>query len=268
MSIAVLLLFGCITGITTVAFGFGGGFVTVPVVYWFIGRSATAPADTAMHVAVATSAAVMVVNATIATYTYRRNGGRRLAGTATLLPALAIGGLLGALLATRVDGAVVHAFFVVYLVATVVDVSVRRGFLAAPATYRRSPGGAATTIGGVAVGSVASFLGVGGSVMTVPILRRRGMSMIDATGLANLLTLPVALAASVIYATTGPAAVASATGLRVGLVDVAAAGALLAGALPAIAIVRRSIGRIPDRAHAVGYIGLLVLVAALMTALR
>ncbi|MEV6629028.1 TSUP family transporter, partial [Amycolatopsis sp. NPDC051114] len=98
-------------------------------------------------------------------------------------------------------------------------------------------------------------LGVGGSVLTVPLLRRRGLPMSEATALANLLSLPVAAVATAVYlAAPGPAAL-----------DPAAAGLLLAGSLPTIAVLRRWPPAIPDRAHAVAYLALLG--AALVTVL-
>ncbi|WP_413770273.1 TSUP family transporter, partial [Vibrio vulnificus] len=46
---------------------------------------------------------------------------------------------------------------------------------------------------------MATFLGVGGSVMTVPLLRRCGLSMSQATSMANPLSLPVAVAGTLAY---------------------------------------------------------------------
>ncbi|MFD9152396.1 sulfite exporter TauE/SafE family protein, partial [Streptomyces diastaticus] len=63
MDVVALLGVGLLAGTTTVLFGFGGGFVTVPVVVW---ANAALGADAA-RVAVATSVVVMVVNAAFAT---------------------------------------------------------------------------------------------------------------------------------------------------------------------------------------------------------
>ncbi|MCZ0971848.1 hypothetical protein O1L55_11175 [Streptomyces albulus] len=49
-----------------------------------------------------------------------------------------------------------------------------------------------------------------------------------------------------------------------GLVDLGAAAALLVGALPVIAVLRRRPPRIPDRLYARAYVGLLALVAVAM----
>lgn len=50
----------------------------------------------------------------------------------------------------------------------------------------------------------------------------------------------------------------------VGLLDIRAASALLLGALPVIAVLRRRPPRIPDRTYAWAYIGLLAVVVAAM----
>jgi uncharacterized membrane protein YfcA len=62
----LLTLFGCLTGISAVLFGFGGGFVIVPLLYRMLTASHAADdpiAQSAMHIAVATSTCVMIVNA-------------------------------------------------------------------------------------------------------------------------------------------------------------------------------------------------------------
>ncbi|MGH8918004.1 MAG: TSUP family transporter, partial [Actinomycetes bacterium] len=67
-SLLILFAFGCLSGVTTVLFGFGGGFVTVPVI------AAVAGGGDALHVAVATSAVVMAVNSAGATVAGLRAG--------------------------------------------------------------------------------------------------------------------------------------------------------------------------------------------------
>lgn len=69
----IVLGAGFLTGITTILFGFGGGFVVVPFVYHLISVSGEQPGQ-AMHIAVATSTAVMILNASYATLTNWRSG--------------------------------------------------------------------------------------------------------------------------------------------------------------------------------------------------
>lgn len=245
-SLPILFAFGCLSGVTTVLFGFGGGFVTVPVIAAVAGGSG---GSDPLHVAVATSAVVMAVNSAGATFAGLRAGRVRPEYLWPLAAFVGLGAVLGALAATWAPDGLLRLLFAVYLAVTILDSLLRKGFLRPPED--RSPLGPVTaTAGGLGIGAVASFLGVGGSVMTVPLLRRKGLPMTDAVALANPLSLPVALVATAVYACTGPG--------PVGYVDPLAAAALLAGSLPTIAVVRRFAGRLPDRVHAVAYVGLLV----------
>ncbi|WP_225726833.1 MULTISPECIES: sulfite exporter TauE/SafE family protein [unclassified Nocardia] len=259
ISLLVMMGFGCLTGITTVLFGFGGGFVTVPVIY---AVSAATSGSEAMHIAVATSAAVMVVNATIATVTHARSGGLRRDYLHPLWVFIAVGALVGALAANTVSDKTLHILFAAYLLVAIADIVLRGGFLTR-ATRPEPLGKTMSILGGVGIGTVAAFLGVGGSVVTVPLLRRRGLSMAEAAALANPLSIPVALVATLVYA------FAAQSDSRQGLfghVDLVAALALLAGALPTIALVKRSVVRIPDHLHAIGYPMFLTIVLIVMTA--
>ncbi|KAA9149838.1 sulfite exporter TauE/SafE family protein [Amycolatopsis acidicola] len=242
-TILILLGFGCLSGVTTVLFGFGGGFVTVPVV---------ALVDS-MHVAVATSAAVMVVNSAGAAITQWRAGRLRPEYLWPLAGFVAIGSVIGAFAATFAGDSLLRALFIAYLALTIVDSLLRRGFLARADSAPRPLSRFTSTAGGTVIGAVASFLGVGGSVMTVPLLRRKGLPMAEAAAMANPLTVPVAVIATVVYLFAGT----STGGGQAGSVDLVAGAALLAGSLPTIAALRRVPGRIPDRAHAVAYVALL-----------
>lgn len=266
LSVVVLIGFGCLSGITTVLFGFGGGFVTVPVIYALTSATTPAPGTSpagadAMHVAVATSAAVMLVNSLCATFAQRRSGRLRREYLWPLAGSIALGAVVGSLAATRVPDGLLRTLFLLYLTATIIDSLARRGFLTPHRdthSGEHPPGLAAgvATAGGAGIGAVASFLGVGGSVMTVPLMRRSGLPMADATALANPLSLPVAAIATMIYTLAAPRPWAAG---HLGYIDVLAAAALLCGSLPTIAVVRKIVGRIPDREHAIAYIGLLIL---------
>ncbi|OHV05899.1 sulfite exporter TauE/SafE family protein [Mycobacterium talmoniae] len=261
---AVLLGVGCLTGLTTVLFGFGGGFVTVPVVAVVV---AAYGGGDAMHTAVATSTAVMLVTASWATLAQHRAGRLQPQYLWPMIAFIAVGAALGAIAADWVSNTVLTVLFVVYLAGTIADSVTRSGFLSGATGHNAVPkplSRTTATVGGIGVGAVASFLGVGGSVMTVPLLRRKGLPMADATALANPLSVPVAAVATIVYAVTGPAVPQPG---QLGHVDLTAATALLGGSLPTIALAPRVIGSIPDRVHAIAYLILLTVVLVVMTVL-
>ncbi|MDA3629882.1 sulfite exporter TauE/SafE family protein [Saccharopolyspora sp. WRP15-2] len=260
VSSLVLLGFGCLTGVTTVLFGFGGGFIIVPVVFAVV--SAATGAD-AMHTAVATSTAVMIVNASTATIAQARSGRLRKEHLHPLLEFIALGAVLGAVAANWAPESVLHVLFIAYLAVTIVDSLARRGFLdnSRDAEGARPLGKVASTAGGVGIGAVASFLGVGGSVLTVPLLRRRGLPMADAAAMANPLSIPVAVAGTAVYALATPTATYPG---QIGHVNFVVGAILLCGSLPTIALTKRLVGKIPDRVHAIAYVALLVVVMITM----
>ncbi|SED29720.1 sulfite exporter TauE/SafE family protein [Streptomyces melanosporofaciens] len=265
-SFSTLLFLGCLTGITTVLFGFGGGFITVPVVYGVLTVTAAPGKDAdAMHIAVATSAAVMVVNAAAAALAQWRQGRLRRAYVWPLAAFIAVGAVAGSFAATLIGGTALRLLFAAYLLVTIADSLLRKGFLSvAHHTRPELLGRRTTTLGGVGIGLVAAGLGVGGSVMTVPLLRRRGLPMAEATAMANPLSVPVALAGTLVYA-LAPAT--SAGPGQLGYVDLTAGAALLIGSLPTIAVARRVTGRVPDRVHSVAYVVLLLIVLVVMVAI-
>lgn len=266
-SFLTLLSLGCLTGITTVLFGFGGGFITVPVVYGVLTMTARTGADAdadAMHVAVATSAAVMVVNASAAALAQWRQGRLRREYVWPLAAFIAVGAVAGSFATTLIGGTALSLLFAAYLLVTIADSLLRKGFLSVTRRTRPQPLERRTvTFGGIGIGLVAAGLGVGGSVMTVPLLRRRGLPMAEATAMANPLSVPVAVAATLVYALAPTAAGPG----RLGYVDLTAGAALLLGSLPTIAVARRLTGRFPDRVHSIAYVALLVVVLIVMLAM-
>ena len=260
----LLALFGCMTGISAVLFGFGGGFVVVPLLYWMLLGSQgadSAVGQAAMHVAVATSTCVMIVNALVATGRHQRAGNLVRRYLWPLGGYIGLGAIVGAAGAMWVSGEVIRYAFIAYLGLTIADCLLRRGFLEQSVGQKtRDLGSGETLFGGVGIGVIATFLGVGGSVMTVPLLRRCGLSMTQATSMANPLSVPVALAGTATYMALAGYSRFDLGPWFVGYVDLLAFFVLTLGSLLGIRLAAHWIGRIPDRVHARVYIGLLFLV--------
>lgn len=266
----VLAIFGCLSGVTAVLFGFGGGFVIVPVLYRCLGAfhpEAAPVAQSAMQIAVATSTCVMIVNAMVATRRHHLAGNVPWPLLFPLIAYVGAGAALGAVLGAHAAGEAIRWAFVLYVAATLADCVLRRGFMAlreegssaVPLTHR------VQALAGTAIGALATFLGVGGSVMTVPLLRRRGLPMRQAVAAANPLSVPVAVVGSAVYAAMPPAA--ALPGRFVGYIDLAAFAVLAGGAWVGIRMAAPWLPRISDTAHTRGYVALLAL-SLLAMALR
>ncbi|NWA26003.1 sulfite exporter TauE/SafE family protein [Pseudomonas gingeri] len=266
MLYGVLALFGGLAGVTTVLFGFGGGFVVVPLLYWTLsGSPDPVISAAAMQIAVATSTCVMIVNALIATGKHRRAGNLRRAYIWPLAGFIGLGSVLGAVLASGVSSGALRWAFIAYLALTIVDCLARRGFMQQGATGLAQPLKPVVTVGGgLLIGAVATFLGVGGSVMTVPLLRRSGLSMSLATAMANPLSVPVAVVGTLTYVLMAGVRQIELGAWYAGYVDLRAFALLILGSLLGIRLATPLIGRIPDRLHARVYIVLLMCVLLAM----
>jgi uncharacterized membrane protein YfcA len=261
MSLLILAAFGCLTGVATVLFGFGGGFVVVPLVYHVL-ISVHSPGesgyDSAMQIAVATSTAVMMVSASIATFKQHR-AAKIVGGYIWPLAGyIALGSVAGAMLGSAMSSDGVRIAFMVYLGLTIADCLFRDGFLRSAGHTKRIV--RAIPVKGVTIGTVATMLGVGGSVMTVPLMRRAGLSMAQSSALANPLSVPVALVGSLMYAVTGQVETAGINNGFLGYIYLPAFGLLTVGSLIGVRLALPLAGRIPDKLHAHIYIALLILV--------
>lgn len=264
-----LLLFGLLSGITTWLFGFGGGFVTVPLIAILLthGYAAdSAVAQAGMQIAVATSAVVMLFSATVATLRHARAGSLPWRSLSWLLLAVALGSMVGAVAASQLSGKLLHRLFIIYLLLTLLDCAFRPGFLDCPSTTPSRPGLRQDGLTGILIGTIAAMLGVGGSVMSLPLMRRRGYSMADAAAIANLLTLPIAAMATFTWlGMTLRVTPDFGTGF-IGFIWFQAALILAASAWFGMRVARYATAHLPDRWHARTYLLLLatVLIAMLI----
>ncbi|MBT0729799.1 sulfite exporter TauE/SafE family protein [Rosenbergiella nectarea] len=257
--IAIIAIVGGLTGVTTVLFGFGGGFVVVPFVYQLFLRQPVV-ANHALHIAVATSAAVMIFNAGWATYNpqRRRNLSANILFPLTLF--IGLGAVMGSLLAGQLSEAVIRLLFIFYMLVTIIDCLVSRHFL--KGSEARPLSALTTTVGGTAIGTVAALLGVGGSVMTVPLLRKHGFSMKDCISHANPLSLPVALCATITYTINGWGKIPVSGFL--GYISLTTLAILIVTGGVGISISQRYLPKIADGWHARLYVLLLIAVLVAM----
>lgn len=253
--ITIIVLTGFITGITTVLFGFGGGFVVVPFVYQLLQRQPELAGD-AMHIAVATSTAVMIFNAGWVSVQNWRAGKLSTPILFPLIAFIALGAVVGSCLAGIFSEGLIRTLFIIYMLVTISDCLLRKGFFHGYSLRRLSR--SVVTGGGVLIGIIAALLGVGGSVMTVPLLRRHGYTMSECINASNPLSLPVAFCGSLTYAIIGWHSVP--VGGFIGFISLKLAGLLVVTGWAGIVFSRRLIPAIPDIWHARIYVLLLWLV--------
>jgi uncharacterized protein len=101
---------------------------------------------------------------------------------------------VGAYLPSAISGNVLRIAFAINIAAVVADSVLRKRFVEGQNSIGIRPLSTPTeVVVGIIIGAVASLLGVGGSVMTVPLMWRRGVHMRSAVALADLLSFPVVI---------------------------------------------------------------------------
>ena len=168
--------------------------------------------------------------------------------------------MVGSCLAGILSENIVRALFIFYMLATISDCLLRKGFFTGSARRRLSL--PVVTGGGVIIGTIAALLGVGGSVMTVPLLRRHGYAMQECVSASNPLSLPVALCGAVTYAVIGWHSIPLSGFL--GFISLKILGLLVLTGWAGIVFSRRAIPAVPDVWYARIYVLLLCLVLLAM----
>lgn len=268
MIYAILAAVGIVTGITAGLFGFGGGFVIVPLVYHlFPAYDLLAAGDRGwlLQIGVATSTAVMIVGTIYASLKHHRAGNIDWSSIFPLAAYIGVGSAAGAYVATIVPGSVLHALFVIYILGVIADCVLRKGFVADDGNHPFRPLGRAMEVAvGLVVGAVASLLGVGGSVMTVPLMRRQGARMKNAVAMANPLSFPVAVVGTFTYVIAARYHGVDLGPGFLGFVHLPSFAILSVCSIVGVELAVRTLPKIPDKAHAITYVGLLVLVVVTM----
>lgn len=195
----VLALVGCVSGFLAGLLGVGGGIVVVPVLYHVL---AAFDVDVALraHIAVGTSLATIIPTSIQSIRAHKAKG----AVDGELLklwgPFVAVGVVLGVIIASYATATVLTAIFgVVAALVALYMLFTREGWHPVNGLPGR-PGqaGMATTIG-----TISTLMGIGGGTLTVPMLSICSYPVRRAVGTASVIGLIIALPGTVGYIING-----------------------------------------------------------------
>ncbi|PBJ84020.1 phosphotransferase system, fructose-specific IIC component [Lysobacteraceae bacterium NML93-0399] len=199
-----LLLFpllGAVAGVLAGLLGIGGGLVLVTALVWLLPLYGV-PADAAMHAALATALASIVLTGLSSTRAHHLRASVLWPTVAWMIPGVLLGGWLGSWVAVLLDGDVLRWCVIAYcaVVGTQLLLSRTSGSRGADVV----PTGVGLSGAGVGIGALASVVGIGGGSMTVPLLVWLGVSPVRAVGTSSACGVFVALAAAAGYALQAP----------------------------------------------------------------
>ncbi|AKS42917.1 sulfite exporter TauE/SafE family protein [Wenzhouxiangella marina] len=197
----MLLIVGAVAGVLAGLLGIGGGLVIVPALVVLLGRYSL-PADALMAVAVASALASMLLTSASAIGFHLRRRAIDPQVIARLAPAVTLGALGGAWLATWLDGVVLSRVFAV--VAALIGL---RMLLARPRSAPdREPAPRAWWLAGPLIGAVSAMIGIGGGSFNVPYLIYNGYSTVRAVAMASTCGWLIGLGGTITFLITAPPA--------------------------------------------------------------
>jgi uncharacterized protein len=202
-ALLLYLALGACAGLLAGLLGVGGGLVIVAVLAWLL-PSQGVPVEHAMHAALGTSLASIVLTGLASARAHHRRGSVLWPSVRWLVPGLLIGGAAGAVFATRLPGDVLRfavAGFCLLAAAQLAFGQPRGG-----GQRQDAPVGAPLSIAGLLIGAVSAVVGIGGGSMTVPLLVWLGTAPVRAIGTSAACGVAIALASAGGYALFGPAA--------------------------------------------------------------
>ena len=195
MDYLLYLALGAVAGLISGLFGLGGGVVIVPILILAFGFQGMAP-EISTHVAIGTSLATILVTSLSSIYTHHQKAAIRWDLVRVITPGILLGALLGGLVALSLRGSLLQLLFGAFLVIVALQMLFYK-----PATSEgSSPKPLLLGVAGTAIGGLSTLFGIGGGSLTTPFLTFNGIRVHHAVGSAAACGFPIALAATVVYA--------------------------------------------------------------------
>lgn len=192
------LAIGAFVGFMAGLLGIGGGMTMVPMLV-FVFTAKAFPAEHLVHMALATSMATIPFTSAASVRAHHRHGGVDWRIVTGMLPGLAAGAALGALVAGAVPGRPLAIIFTAFVLYTGVNMFLEPR----PASTRTLPARGVLALVGGAIAFLSSFLAAGAAFMTVPYMTWCNVPMRRAIGTAAAIGFPLALASSAGYVLAG-----------------------------------------------------------------
>lgn len=203
VSLLLFLALGAIAGVLAGLLGVGGGLVLVAALAWLL-PSMGVPKEAAMHAALASSLASIVLTAAASARAHNGRGSVLWPTVRWMVPGLLLGGWLGSGLAVRIDGDVLRWIVAAYCLLAAAQLTFGGTRAGAATASEPAPRGVPMTVAGVGIGAVSAVVGIGGGSMTVPLLVWRGVVPVRAVGTSSACGVAIGIASAVGYALNAP----------------------------------------------------------------
>lgn len=238
---AAYVVLGLAVGFVAGLLGVGGGLIIVPVLITLFQAYAIA---TGMEpqLALGTSLASILFTSISSMRAHHRHGAMEWALVRKITPAILVGALLGAVLATQVSASILKLGFTLFLfyAATQMWLDFK------PRPHRNLPGAVGTTAAGTVIGAVSSWVGIGGGTLSVPFMLWHNISLHRAIATSSAIGLPIAVAGATGYVLGGWGLV-SLPEYSLGFVYLPALAGIVLGSVLTAPLGARTAHRLPGR---------------------
>lgn len=188
------VLIGALAGYLAGFLGIGGGLVIVPALTWLFLQSPET-ADYAIHFAIATSLATMLVTSLSSIIAHHYKQAILWPTVKRLLAGLLLGAGIGAVLATALTPGRLTLVFAVFALLAGLQLL----FSPAISGHKPLPGSPVSALVGVMIGAISSLVGIGGGSITGPWLMWHGIRAQNAVATAAACGYPIAIAGTVAF---------------------------------------------------------------------
>lgn len=204
MAIAALLIYGIIgimAGFLGGLLGIGGGLVVVPALL-FVFDIIGFPSTYAMQTAIGTSLGAMVFTSASSAWAHIKQKGVVWSLFYPLTPGIICGAILGALIANYLPSQQLKLIFAFF--ACLIGIYFLLPFGVEEKEYHHKPPPLITfSILGVIIGVISSIMGIGGGIITVPILTYYGVPIRNAVSTSAVTGFFIAIFGAVSFAYLG-----------------------------------------------------------------
>ncbi|MDX1923562.1 MAG: sulfite exporter TauE/SafE family protein [Alphaproteobacteria bacterium] len=187
--LAMLICAGMVGGFIAGLFGVGGGTITVPVLYYWFTHMGISP-EVAMHVSVGTSLATIIATSLSSSRAHEKRGSVDQDILKIWGPPIAVGAVMGALIAGVMSGTGMRLAFGGFLIFVALYMLIGKD----GAVLRNSlPSIWAQRFISWFIGTFSSIVGVGGGALSVPTLAACNVPMQRAVGTSSAFGVIIAM---------------------------------------------------------------------------
>jgi uncharacterized membrane protein YfcA len=189
---------GAVAGLISGLFGLGGGAVIVPLLIFSFAAQGISP-EIATHLAIGTSLATIVVTSLSSIYTHHQKGAIRWELVKRLSPGIVIGSALGGLVAISLNGTLLQLMFGSFMIC----IGLQMLFYKTNSVLGLKPSSPLLAVAGTGIGGISALFGIGGGVLTTPLLSHYGVKIHQSVASAAACGFPIALVATLVYSSSG-----------------------------------------------------------------